>query len=161
MSYSQIHTFKLFLIGAFFFIMACNNIQDQPNISLDQIVIQDLKGEKIDIKDFLGHPLIVNYWATWCNPCINEFSDFEDIKKEQGTNASFIMISDQSLETINNFIDKTAFSFTYVKSEKQLSDYEIEVLPITYFFNSNGKLSAKHVGSIDKVKLKNYLNQLD
>lgn len=152
---------KFILIGAIFSVLACKNIQDQPNISLDQIVIQNLKGEKVDMNGFKGQPLIINYWATWCAPCINKFPYFEEIKEELDGKTTFIMISDQSLETINSFLEKNSSSLTYVKSEKSLSDYQIDVLPITYFFDSNGKLSSKHVGSIDKITLKNYISQLN
>lgn len=152
---------KFILIGAIFSVLACKNIQDQPNISLDQIVIQNLKGEKVDMNGFKGQPLIINYWATWCAPCINEFPYFEEIKEELDGKTTFIMISDQSLETINSFLEKNSSSLTFVKSEKSLSDYQIDVLPITYFFDSNGKLSSKHVGSIDKITLKNYISQLN
>jgi len=152
---------KFILIGAIFSVLACKNIQDQPNISLDQIVIQNLKGEKVDMNGFKGQPLIINYWATWCAPCIDEFPYFEEIKEELDGKTTFIMISDQSLETINSFLEKNSSSLTFVKSEKSLSDYQIDVLPITYFFDSNGKLSSKHVGSIDKITLKNYISQLN
>lgn len=152
---------KFILIGAIFSVLACKNIQDQPNISLDQIVIQNLKGEKVDMNDFKGQPLIINYWATWCAPCINEFPYFEEIKEELDGKTTFIMISDQSLETIKSFLEKKSSSLTYVKSEKSLSDYQIDVLPITYFFDSSGKLISKHVGSIDKITLKNYISQLN
>ncbi|TNM50869.1 TlpA family protein disulfide reductase, partial [Streptomyces sp. NP160] len=62
-----------------------------PNISIDQLEVQDLKGNKIELAKYQGKPLVVNYWATWCAPCHKEFPYFEEVKQRLGNEVNFVM----------------------------------------------------------------------
>ena len=130
-------------------LLGCNKLPEQPDIKISQIEAQNLDGNKIDFTNYIGKPLVVNYWATWCAPCINEFPFFEEVKQQIGNDVNFVMISDETIEKVKTFSATNSFTFNYLKSEKTLSEYDISVLPITYFFDSKGVLVAKHSTSLD------------
>ncbi|MCC7331938.1 MAG: TlpA family protein disulfide reductase [Flavobacteriales bacterium] len=153
---------KGFVTGSIAFVIlivvAYLNFFIQPDITLDQIKAQDLKGKEVSLTKYIGKPLVVNFWATWCSPCINEFPHFEDIKKELGNDVQFVMISDEAPNKIISFKDSKNYSFTFLKSNAKLSEYSIYSVPTTYFYNANGTLVKKHTGGLDTESLKEYIH---
>ena len=132
----------------------------QPDVSLNQVEVQDLNGTKIELNEYLGKPLVVNYWATWCAPCIKEFPYFEDVKQELGDDVNFVMISDETLDKIINFSESKPYSFNYLRSNKNLSEYGINARPTTYFYNSKGELVVKHTSNLDSESLKELIDKI-
>ncbi len=144
----------------FLIILAYNKFLVQPDISLDQIEVQGLNGNKIELADYEGKPLIINYWATWCAPCLEEFPYFNEVKQQLGSNVNFIMVSDESIERINKFSASNSYDFNYLRSDNKLSEYGINALPTTYFYNSSGILVNKHTGELDIEKLKELIGEV-
>lgn len=132
----------------------------QPDISLNQMEIQNLDNEKIELTDYLGKPIVVNYWATWCAPCLQEFPYFEEIKQELGDDVNFIMISDETVDKIKNYSASKPYTFNFLRSPNDLSEYGISARPTTYFYNSSGELVTKHSGGIDAKKLKDLIEKI-
>jgi thiol-disulfide isomerase/thioredoxin len=121
---------------------------------------QDLKGNKVNLENYIGKPLVVNYWATWCAPCRGEFPDFEKTKQHYGEEVNFIMISDEPIEKITKFSQSNPYTFTYLKSSKDLSSYGINARPTTYFYNSKGILVAKEMANLDAAKLNEMIKKI-
>ena len=96
-----------FSIGIMIFIVLSTivfkSLVIQPDVSLKQIQVQDLKGENTSLTSYKGKPLVVNYWATWCAPCIKEFPAFSNANEELEAKVTFVMISDESTEKITKF----------------------------------------------------------
>lgn len=95
------------------------------------------------MSDLLGKPLVINYWGTWCVPCIREFPAFDRIKKVWGTKANFIMVSDEGTQLIQSFKDKNPYRFTYLRTLKGFEN--INVRPTTFFYNKNGELIVQNL----------------
>ena len=148
---------KGFAVGGLLFILLISaisyNFIVQPDVSLNQLKVSDLNGNKVNLTEFIGKPLVINYWATWCAPCIKEFPHFEELKKQAGENVNFIMISDESVEKINKFSKSKPYTFKYLKSEKNLEEYGIIARPTNYFYNSKGNLITKYTSNLDVSKL--------
>ncbi|MGX7668843.1 TlpA family protein disulfide reductase [Flavobacterium pedocola] len=132
----------------------------QPDISLSQIEVYNLKGEKDDLKNYIGKPLVVNFWATWCAPCRKEMPSFEEVKKEMGNDVNFVLISDEDSDKIMKFSNSKPFTFTYLRSEKKLSDYGINARPTTYFFNAKGELVTKNTSDLDSKSLRELIAKI-
>lgn len=132
----------------------------QPDISLNQMEVQNLDDEKIELTDYIGKPIVVNYWATWCAPCLEEFPYFNDIKQQLGDDVNFIMISDESIDKIKNFSASKLYTFNYLQSPNNLSKYGINARPTTYFYNSSGELVTKHTGGISAEELNELIDNI-
>ncbi len=141
-------------------VLVYNKFVVQPDVSLNQIEVQNLNGGKTELTKYIGKPLVVNYWATWCAPCIKEFPYFKEVKQQLGDDINFIMISDESIEKINKFSTSNSYTFNYLKSDKNLSEYGINARPTTYFYNSSGILVTKHTGEISVEILKNLIEKI-
>ena len=136
------------------------NFMVQPDLSLSQVETQDLNGNKVKLEDYIGKPLVVNYWATWCAPCRAEFPEFEKIKQQLNKEVNFIMISDETIEKITQFSKSNPYTFNYLKSSGNLSSYGINTRPTTYFYNSKGILITKETANLDASKLNEIIKKI-
>jgi len=99
---------KRFLVSSLIFIMTIGGFIYfkyfiPSDIDLASIEVVDLSGNKIALQNNIGKPTVINFWATWCGPCLKEFPDFESVKQHYGDRVNFIMISSESSEKIENF----------------------------------------------------------
>jgi len=126
----------------------------EVNISPDEILaahkITDLEGAPIDIKDHLGKPLLVAYWATWCGYCKKDKPALDEFRRKRGRSNNIILLSDEQGTIQKKYLEKTDFSsFTYLKSEKNLRSYGISQRPTYAYFSAEGKHLETINGSVD------------
>jgi len=117
-------------------------------VNLNSLQLTNLKGETKTITDYKGQTLFINFWATWCKPCIEEFQFIAKIKpalEQEGM--TFLFISDEPIETIEAFKAKKEYDFNFLRTDKTLVEYGLYVLPQTYLVNKNGKYSGSMKGS--------------
>ena len=55
-------------------------------------VVTDTDGNAVTLSQFFGKPIVLNFWATWCMPCVYELPDFEEVFREYGDRVVFMMI---------------------------------------------------------------------
>jgi thiol-disulfide isomerase/thioredoxin len=115
-------------------------------VELIQLELENLSSEKVSLKD--GKPKVLNFWATWCAPCVQEFPIFAKLNLKYGNKVDVIMISDEDVLKIQNFKLKKGYNLNMLRSIKSLKDYGIIVRPATFFYNSKGKLVSKIGGSV-------------
>lgn len=131
----------------------------QPDISLNKMKIEDLNGKQADITGMVGKPIVINYWATWCVPCLKEFPEFETIKKQFEDKVTFLMISDEPTQTIQNFKDKKSYTFNYYRAISGFED--VMVRPVTFIYDKKGALVSKHAGTLNASELTEILKKID
>lgn len=130
----------------------------KPNIELNQIEIVSLDGDFIDINQYVGKPLIINFWATWCGPCIKELPNFEKINRQYGGDVVFLLISEENPAKILPY--KNSFDFDFVLSSKSFEDYGVNTWPTSYFYGTDGQLVDKHNGSLTLKDLEQYVAKI-
>ena len=122
-------------------------------IDFDSNVLQfsDLENNIFTIQDFNGKNLFINYWATWCNPCLAEMPYmaelYENFKDEE--DIIFLYLSREKLETIKNYIPKDE-SLQQLPIYKIITDDEFFAtsgIPTTFIINSDGEVIVKDLGS--------------
>ena len=122
--------------------------------------VYDKDGNPVQLYDYTGKPLVVNFWASWCGPCQMEMPDFEDKYQELGEEVQFLMINmtDGSRETVDSasaFIAQQGFTFPvlYDTDSDAALTYGAYSLPTTYFINADGYAVARATGAIDAETL--------
>ena len=122
-------------------------------IDFDSNVLQfsDLENNIFTIQDFNGKNLFINYWATWCNPCLAEMPYmaelYENYKDEE--DIIFLYLSREKLEIIKNYIPKDE-SLQQLPIYKIITDDEFFAtsgIPTTFIVNSDGEVIVKDLGS--------------
>lgn len=116
-------------------------------IELNKVKLKELNGQVIDLSQFKGKTIFINFWATWCKPCLQEMPSIERAQAQlKNENIVFLLASNEEPEEIEQFKNKHNYSFQYVRIEN-LEALNIVALPTTYIFNSEGKLKFSESGS--------------
>jgi len=124
-------------------------IENVELLNLADLELQDLAGKEINISDYGGNKnLLVNFWATWCKPCLEEFPLLDEMKRKAGDDFEFIVISDESIEKIKHFADKENYNFIYLKSE-ELVPHGINFRPQTFILNKDLEKKKYYPGAFE------------
>jgi len=125
-----------------------NAIENVDEIKLENLSLKDLTGNSVKISDYGGDKhVLVNFWATWCKPCIEEFPVLSDVQKIVNDEFEFIVISDEENEKIKQFANKENYKFTYLKTDKL--PLGINSLPQTYVLNKKLERKKYYAGAIE------------
>jgi cytochrome c biogenesis protein CcmG/thiol:disulfide interchange protein DsbE len=116
--------------------------------------------EKISLDDFKGHPVIVNFWASWCETCQGEAHFFEEFwEKYKGTGIKILSIAIQddkdSVIAYAGALHKT-YMVGFDTDGKATVDYGITGVPETFFIDKNGVVQHREVGPVDMALLEQH-----
>ena len=70
-----------------------------------------LQGEAVNFESHKGKVVFLNFWATWCPPCVAEFPAIEDLYTQYGNEVEFILISNESASVVESFVQKERNNF--------------------------------------------------
>lgn len=121
-------------------------------------------GKLLNTKDYFGKILIVNFWATWCPPCIKEIPDFIDIQNEFKNDVQFIGISVDSKEfPVKNFIRK-GVNYPIIMNNASITAQplfsNITSVPTTFIFDKDHSFVEVIVGLKPKSYFVNKIREL-
>lgn len=109
---------------------------------------EDLEGNPVLLSDYKNKKIVLNFWATWCQPCVNEMPSLLKaaaiLKKN---NYVFLLASNESAETIKAFKNTHNFNFNFIKFTGNLSSLKIYALPKTFIYNTKGKKISEISGA--------------
>lgn len=113
-------------------------------------VLQDLNGEKHTLSDYEGKGVMLNFWATWCEPCQIEMPYMNNVYeeyKEKGVHIIAVNIGESEV-VVNEFANRLKLQFPIlIDSKSEVSDvYKVGNLPITYLIDKDGNVVASHPG---------------
>ena len=140
--------------------------ETQPMTAPD-FTVTDADGNEVNLSDFFGKPIVLNFWASWCGPCKMEMPDFDEAYTQQGEQIQFLMVnmtdgSRETLETAKSFVAESGFGFPvyYDTSYEAAMTYGVSSLPTTYFISAEGHLTAWAAGAIDMETLQRGIDMI-
>ncbi|MEG1516240.1 MAG: redoxin family protein [Clostridia bacterium] len=125
------------------------------------VTVYAADGTPTRLSDFLGKPVVLNFWASWCPPCKGEMPDFQKLYDEVGDDVVFMMVNqtDGQRETQKKaaaFIEKQGYTFpVYFDTDLAASmTYQVYSIPTTVLVDVQGNLVAISPGQMDEATLR-------
>jgi peroxiredoxin len=125
--------------------------------------LQDLQGNDVQLSDFLGNDILLNFWATWCGPCRVEMPMFER-NYEEYRDQGFIILGinfDEPEQTVNEFQEEFGLTFPILLDPggEVQHLYRIPGYPSSIFVNREGNVRRIHIGIMTESQLETYLDE--
>lgn len=121
-----------------------------PSLSLELF-----DGEETSLAAYEGTPTVVNFWASWCPPCVDEMPDLEEVD-QQFPDVQFIGINTQDeLDDARRLAGETGVTFDLAKDPngELFRAFGVFSMPTTFFVSADGRVLGQHNGSITKDDL--------
>ena len=117
----------------------------------NMLLFNDLEGNEFSLRNFENKVLFINYWATWCNPCLAEMPNMAELYNQykENDNIVFLYLSKEDADTIIDYIPKDD-SLGELPIYKIVTDddlFSTRGIPTTFIVNRNGEIVIKDVGS--------------
>jgi peroxiredoxin len=125
-----------------------NSLRPAPDFSLT-----DLSGRNLRLSDYRGKVVVLDFWATWCDPCKQEIPHFIEMQSKytsQGLQVLGVSMDDDE-PPVREFQQKFKMNYPVALGSPELADQYggILGLPITFVIDRNGRIAARHVGATD------------
>lgn len=139
------------------FVIACGERRPAPTVGqpVPDFAVPSLDGTTVQLSDYRGHVVVVNFWATWCPPCVDEMPSLERLQKALGPKGLKILALsvDHSREDILQFKQEHALSLDILHDEgaRVARSYQTFKYPETYIVDPSGILVAKVIGPRDWI----------
>lgn len=120
---------------------------NNPEASFD-LKLRDVKGNLISLSDFKGKVIFINFWATWCPPCVAEMPSINKLYEQVGNEVVFVMISmDDNFEKAVSFRKRKDYGLPVYQTAGPIpAMYRSRAIPATYVIDAHGKLVFSHKG---------------
>jgi peroxiredoxin len=149
----MLNLIRTFILSVFLLVGCQGNNNTNPDSQskdkerLPQIQLSDLNNQAVQLDNYKGKTVFINFWATWCKPCVEEMSSIEKAQAIlKNENVIFLLASSESIEEIKAFRSNHSYQFTYVHLQNP-ETLNLQALPTTFIINPNGKLVFSEMGS--------------
>jgi len=141
----------------FFVLLAAASVQ----AGHDKYTFTDLDGNPVKLADYHGKWVVVNYWATWCPPCLEEIPElvhFHDTHKDIDAVVLGINMDENARVSLSTFVDDNMISYPVVlKTDDMPLLGNIPGLPTTYLLDPTGKTAAVQVGRVTGEMIESFM----
>lgn len=137
-------------------------IQNKGNYK--DFTVTDKDGKEVKLSEFIGSPVVINFWSSWCPPCKAELPHFDKLAKEYSGRVNFLMVnlSGESKESVKNFVQANGYTFPlyFDDADSGARAYSVSSIPVTVFITAKGNIGLQRTGAMSEATLRNYITEL-
>lgn len=135
-------------------------VSEENQQKLTEFSLPDLSGKQRNIKEWQGKVLVINFWATWCPPCLKEMPEFEALHTEyEKKGLQFIGIALDDAEPVKEFIASKKITYPILLGEDQGTKLAhdlgniVNTVPFTVIVNKQGLVVKSQMGELSRKQL--------
>jgi thiol-disulfide isomerase/thioredoxin len=104
----------------------------------------------VRLSDHFGQPLVLNFWADWCGPCVGEFPHFKEVHDAHRGQFTLLSLAVASSMDPDGFVAANGYDWSFGRdTENAAQVYGVQGIPLTLFIDRNGRIVDQHLGGID------------
>ncbi|MGZ0020483.1 TlpA family protein disulfide reductase [Nitrosomonas sp. wSCUT-2] len=122
---------------------------------------QDTAGKIHKLQDYKGRWVLVNFWATWCPPCLKEIPDLISLSKDRKDIIVIgVAMDSDDPRIVMEFVQSMAINYPIVFGNRQIAAQldDVSLLPSTYFYDPEGNPAARQQGIISRESIENFID---
>ena len=124
------------------------------NVAASEFVFKDMQGGVQRLSDYKGKWVLVNFWATWCPPCLEEIPDLVEMHNARKA-SDFVVIGiamSSSTDSVNAFARQMEISYPIVFGDEKIAAQigKVVALPTSYLYDPTGKLVSYQAGMVTR-----------
>jgi len=131
-----------------------------PNFSL-----KTLDGKQVELSDYEGKKVMLNFWATWCPPCKKEMPDMEKYTQQAGDDVVVLAVNIDPENDVQAFVEDNGITFTIPLDSQSAKNpvnerYKILSIPTTYFIDKKGIIRNKVISAMTLKDMELNINSM-
>ena len=127
-------------------------VKEGMQVPLDsyQWKLTDLENRPFDFEAQRGKVILVNFWATWCPPCVAEMPSMQKLYDDYGEKVTFMFVTSDDRQKVENFLKRKNLNLpVYYPVSETPETLKSKLLPTTYIINSKGEIVVAETGAAD------------
>ena len=137
--------------------------EDMKTLSSYNWKLVNGEGDIVNFESLEGKVIVVNFWATWCPPCIAEMPSFQKLYDAYKDDVIFLFVASDEENKVAKFLSKNDYTIpVYFEASNRPAEMQSNSLPTTYIINRNGEIVVDKTGAVDwnSNKVKELLDEL-
>ncbi len=119
-----------------------------PPVGILNQRLQRLDGSEASLSEFQHKILFVNYWATWCGPCVEEMPSIESLAERfRDADVAFLLISEEPADTVREFVEEHGVAVPVYTTSESDGSLSVGSIPATFIFDETRQVVFQRVGA--------------
>lgn len=142
-------------------------IGEVEEVLAQDFTVYDKEGKEVKLSEYIGKPIVMNFWASWCTPCQIEMPEFQKKYEELGDEVHFLMINmtasgGETVDRAYAFVKNGGYTFPVVfdTEHEAAGTYGASALPTTFFINEEGYIVNQIVGTLNEELLQQGIDMI-
>ena len=153
------------LVGILLLAAACQGAR-HPDIRIGETIpefeLPALGGTTVSSSSYAGRPVVLNFWATWCRPCIKEIPTFKAIAEDSAVQVVTIAIDDKGAGIVQPFVDRHGISYPVLLGDKMIFErFGGRAIPYTLVLDAGLRIVSLHRGYVSLRSLERDLRRAE